>query len=582
MTIALRGPARRTRARAAGLWLDPSRRPVLIVWALIVAPLVWWWAHLLWTGWFPQGDEALVAIRTHDVFSTHPPLLGMRTTSSINTPGVHAHHPGPLEFYALALPYRLSGSHPWGLLLGCLLILIAFVTIALRSAHRAAGAAGVAIVAWAMAVLEITVGAALVLPLNTWTPMIGLLAVLVLGWRLLLGATSEMPWYAVCAAYVAQAHVSFAPLVGLLTVVLCAVGAVRWRRRREAIWPMPGFHPRHRAPWWRRRGWVTAYLTVLCWLPVGVEAFTGSPNNLTELTRVATAPSKATVGLGVSVRQFLEMLAPAALPDPGRIAVGVVVLLLLVAAGVRTWGAVRRRGLDPRDTDSRIATLIAVGAICAIPLIWMGSRLQGGNTLIYLALPLAAPLVLTGCGGWWVCSVVAARLAPQSPMRPGGLRVVAVLGVVVSLLVASHSSAFLTLTGYSTAVTQAREDVPRMADALNAPALRHRPIVVKWTGAVDWTSVAPALEAELVARGRHVYFDGVWPNPEYDEFRRIRNAPEDSVVVLLRERPSDHARWSQTSVPAASRTMTFDLRTGDGRGQVQLLIQRAPFSSSES
>ncbi|TWP34196.1 hypothetical protein [Leekyejoonella antrihumi] len=269
-----------------------------IVTVMLVLPLFWWTASLIARGWIPQGDQALIAIGSHDVFSTHPPLLGMRSTSSLTAPGVYAHHPGPLQFYVLALPYLLTAYHPFGILLGCLATTLAFVALALHSAHRAAALPGLLVATGVIAVLELQFGEELVLPLNMWPPIIGLVAVQMLGWRLFLGQLSALPWYAVCASYVAQVHIEFAPVVGLLTVALLLTGLVRWRRRRGAFWPLPGFRRQSEAPRWRRHGWVTSALVLVCWFPVLVDLVKDSPSNATELLRMATTPSPKSVGLG--------------------------------------------------------------------------------------------------------------------------------------------------------------------------------------------------------------------------------------------------------------------------------------------
>ena len=45
---------------------------------VVVLPWAWFVLQLARAHWMPQGDEAIVGIHAHDVFSLNPPLQGMR------------------------------------------------------------------------------------------------------------------------------------------------------------------------------------------------------------------------------------------------------------------------------------------------------------------------------------------------------------------------------------------------------------------------------------------------------------------------------------------------------------------------
>ena len=107
----------------------PPRGGWPIAWAALVLPLLVWAVVLLAGGWGPHGDTAVEAVRAHDVLGAHTPLLGMPSTSGATVVGVHAHHPGPLQFQLLAPLYALSGFAPWALVVGSLLILAALVAV---------------------------------------------------------------------------------------------------------------------------------------------------------------------------------------------------------------------------------------------------------------------------------------------------------------------------------------------------------------------------------------------------------------------------------------------------------------------
>ena len=60
--------------------------------------------------WRPIGDNALVALRAHDVLTSHQPLLGTWSSASLEA-GTNLNHPGPLLFESVALPVKLLGSN---------------------------------------------------------------------------------------------------------------------------------------------------------------------------------------------------------------------------------------------------------------------------------------------------------------------------------------------------------------------------------------------------------------------------------------------------------------------------------------
>src|SRR5262245_54331955 len=65
--------------------------------------------------WCPVADNAVTWLRTWDVGTLHSPLVGPHSRLGF-------HHPGPMMFYLLALPLRLLGGLPSGLLVGTLVL----------------------------------------------------------------------------------------------------------------------------------------------------------------------------------------------------------------------------------------------------------------------------------------------------------------------------------------------------------------------------------------------------------------------------------------------------------------------------
>ena len=83
----------------------------LAVWLVVAVPL----GVVLSKGWVATGDDAAIAIRSHQVLGLHPPLVGLASTAAAGS-GQHLYDPGPLMFWLLAIPVRIDPTHGslWG------------------------------------------------------------------------------------------------------------------------------------------------------------------------------------------------------------------------------------------------------------------------------------------------------------------------------------------------------------------------------------------------------------------------------------------------------------------------------------
>ena len=99
-----------TRARFRVRDLESRERRVAVAMlALVLLPFVVALVRAFSDGWIASGDEANIATRALDVFSHHPPLTGLPSTSNLYGDLIATHHPGPIEFYLLAVPLRVLG-----------------------------------------------------------------------------------------------------------------------------------------------------------------------------------------------------------------------------------------------------------------------------------------------------------------------------------------------------------------------------------------------------------------------------------------------------------------------------------------
>lgn len=471
-----------------------GRRWGVLLAILLVLPLVAWSVSWIVHGWIPQGDEGWIALKVHDVFSAHPPIQGMRSTSDGSWPGVWAHHPGPMEFYLLAVPYAAVGYHPAALVVGCLLLTTGLMLIALWHAWQAGRRAGVTAVVIAIVVSEVLLGPSLVLPWNPWPPVIGVVALLVLVWRLLLGHAEALPWFGGVCSLVLQANLAMVAVLLPLLLVLAGVGVVRWHRARGALWPLPGWRPRGRRAVWRRPGVVATALTLACWAPSIAELFMVSPNNASQLCAIAAH----------------ELRGPMHL-------IGAVLLVAACGWAARTIAI--RPVLSVRESVRWVSGLITVGTVLSI--------VAGGiGRLIYLVMMIGGMSFAIAVWPRWGTVVRRVRVVPPP--------VWAVVGLSIALLIGPGGPGALIFTTLELQGVQLAQPVPQeVVRALRAHGVRTGPVVVHADGLRAAGSYQTAVMVQLTVDGYTLYFDSAWPRPEDDTYRRIRHAPADVVNVTV-------------------------------------------------
>ena len=327
-------------------------------------------------GWRPVSDDAAVATLAHDVLSTRTPLVGMPSTIGqyADAPAAgdeHAHHPGPMMFWALALPERLGESSPAGLLVGVALVnagallIVGLVVGRLLGPRAAVGTmAAVGVLVWALGRQWIV---------DPWNPYVGLLPVLalcVLAWAAVAGRTRAVIGVAIIGSFVSQTHLIYAPLAAAMVAV--AVAAVGYTFRRRA---------RRGAPW-RRETAITGGFSVLAlalaWALPLYDEVAHSPGNLTAVARSFGGGQGKLVGLDWTLR--LDVQAVGVPPLFARQGGGISTIsrswsslgplrilsaiLILVALAVTFVLAVRRR--DHVGASVAAIALIALGVATAV------------------------------------------------------------------------------------------------------------------------------------------------------------------------------------------------------------------------
>ena len=188
-----------------------DQRLVIAIVALIAIVLVWLLYRLLTSDWLPIGDYRTLQLRVADVGGSETPIVGVYSRYQWN-------HPGPLLFYALALPYRLSGSSDIGLLIGALLINLATIATTLWIAARA-GRRAFVLVGFFIALLCLGMNpAGLADPWNPEFVILSVFATAVACWRVVFGDRVAAIALVLFGSFAIQCHIGSALPVGLLRV----------------------------------------------------------------------------------------------------------------------------------------------------------------------------------------------------------------------------------------------------------------------------------------------------------------------------------------------------------------------------
>lgn len=285
--------ARGRAARIADALLAP------IVGVCAAGPIIASTARALSSGWLPAGDQANIAVRAWDVLGPRSSLLGLHSDLSELT-----HHSiyslGPMLFWLLALPVRISDS--WSLVLAMGLLNVVCVAFCVVLARRRGGIALMGLCALALVVMQRSLATELLH--DIWNPAAGLMpfsVLIFLCWGLACGEHRLLPATVLAASFAAQCQLSFA----VPSLALCAIGALglalSLRGRRRAARGEEGVEPDGVAAAARGRVWPWALaalvLAAACWAPPAVDQLRGRPGNITELLRAERA-NHSTLGAG--------------------------------------------------------------------------------------------------------------------------------------------------------------------------------------------------------------------------------------------------------------------------------------------
>lgn len=337
--------------------LRVTRWIVLAVWLGIVVGFVVALRTLSSPRWFPILDLAQTEMRLRDVFTAHPPLLGL--PGRIGNFAHQGSHPGPLNFWVLAVFYKFYGSSAWAMQAATATVNALALGVALLIARRRGGRTLVLGVAAMLALLTWFYGpSVLTQAWNPYLPMTWFIVFVLAVWSVLCDDLPMLPVAAFAACWCVQTHISYVGLVGGLTAMTLAwIAYGAWRKR-------PTLHHAGR--------WVLFALgvVVVLWIPPVIQEFRNDPGNLTLIWRHFTNPPEDPIGLREGLKVFLVHLNPWRLvvsqdATQGSVWPGAVFVAVWAAGGVVAWRRGRRRlvRLDAVVAASLLLGAYSVGSI---------------------------------------------------------------------------------------------------------------------------------------------------------------------------------------------------------------------------
>ena len=404
-------------------------------------------------GWVPTADQAIIATRSYDVFTSHTPLVGQYSYAGHVT-GQLTHSLGPMLYWLLAIPAHFGSTASITETMAAVNVLSIIGVVAL--ARRRGGR--LLMFATAVAVALMCQSLAGELLHDIWNPDAGLFPftlLIFLCWSLACGEYRLLPLTVLVASYVLQANLMyFAATLGMLAVA--AAGLLWPLRTRARLRAALAERKRPQRQSLLRFAAAALAVAAVCWSFPVADELTENPGNMTLVAQSATA-HKSTLGasagwhavvravgvrpwwLYVPVdrwqRQYDVRKAPRAHTEYSAI------VLLLALAGVLVAGFARRR----RDLASAaLLGFVLCGALAAVAAatptppklvntlgytMWAGSQV---GMFVWLVLAFSAWLAL----GWALRALRRARSAEvdaRGTRGPGSGRLAPALASAAAL-----------------------------------------------------------------------------------------------------------------------------------------------------
>ncbi|WP_040495776.1 hypothetical protein [Ilumatobacter nonamiensis] len=262
---------------------EPSRKVRVALTAIVIVPFVTAVVRAVRNDWFPIGDNALLFIRTRDVWTDDHPFLGSWTSASLSV-GEHMNNPGAMYDWLVAPFAHLFPPGP-AAALGVAAINIAMVCVISAVSHRVGGWSFQRWALLATALMAWSMGSELLIDIFQANALIfSFSALLIVAIGIASGDDGLLPLAAVISTLLLQTHISYAYI--FVFIVVGVVGVRVWLRREIE------------SPHWRRSAIVTTAVLVVLWAPSFWEQFFGPGKG--NMSRLLGNSSGGDFSLGLS------------------------------------------------------------------------------------------------------------------------------------------------------------------------------------------------------------------------------------------------------------------------------------------
>lgn len=461
---------------------------------------------------YPESDDATIMLLAGDSISRKPPLVGMISTGGQHLEDPELHHPGPVELYLLAPAVRLAGPMTGSTLTAALVSVVSIaVTVwaLLRLGGPGFGAVGLvttSLILW---------GVGSHVPVSIWNPDIVVLpftAFLTCALLAAAGQAKALPALVISGSFVAQTHLSYVGLVGMIGAWAAVVTVVSIKRSRP-----PSLVPHIAA----------GIAALVLWIPPLIDQVRGEPGNLGQIARALTTggggESVGISGIG-QMGRVVGLPAIGVRPDGDLVDViassdvtGVLLMAIPVAVLAVLFVLARSRRPDLSPVLTTVAVALVAGLLTAARM-----PLSDGVFYRYYAMwmvPLGAICwAVMASVGWQMSSSsqhFAHRRTP-TPLRGAPVGLVILMAVLLGVSLLPRPGRWVPW------VVQERiagDLAPAIEDA-GGPGMA----VVRFRGPTPYLSTGSAAVLALSRHGGDVLVDPGAPTPVFPwrEFRRYR------------------------------------------------------------
>lgn len=545
-------------------WGDHRRRPrrrprrgdllVVAVTAATVVPILVAGIRAAARGWLPTGDDALIGVRSWDVLTTHPPLLGLGSSASIYT---HRwfNQPGPLPFISVALPVRVFGVGT-GLAIGTSLVNALCVIAVAWLARRRGGTTAAVLAILGVALLALTLGSeALYDPWTQSSPLFPFTVFLFAVWGVADGDVVTLPFAVVAGSFAFQSHLSYVLVVPIVAVAsLAAFAAVIVRRRRDRADEWPALRS-------QVKRWSSASLALLlaCWALPLYEQATRNPGNMSALWASVGITPPAVPGIrgALQVVGAVVAIPPAWLPGSlsrptfdnfgGGHPIGLVIAALTILAAIAlvlVWQRLQRQ-------DRTAAVAIGVALVSIVVAVASAARANAAQGLLVNYLWWVWPI---GMFTWFAITLAVTRAAgaaiqahSTTSAARDGTTTLPPRAVRRSLLAAA-TVATVVIAALTLPTTDNRRGNPSWGVAatrdLTATSLAQLhasgTLLVRFTGGFAPLWVGPGVLAQMTQHGIPFVIDDMATVRQVGDFRRYNGHNADATLTVL-GKPCDTA-----------------------------------------